>query len=815
MSTKITLNNLILTEQILQPEMFGANFLFFRNDTDNFSTLYSDIPFTGLRYPGGVIAERYFDIRKPDAVPEGFDQLGQENFTSLTKFLEHCASNQIKPTIVIPSRKALDADRNIDPEFIAAVKDFVRDLLLDTGPNGSASGVDIYAFEIGNEYWGNDLSSEEYGKIANAISIAIQETIDGSSSQTQEPLILVQMGNPVAGNLDHQEGGILFNLSPGSREAAELGLGARSFNKDGLLTWNEKVRLVNEAIIKQLSPEAQKAIDGLVEHYYYNNKNLDLPERFDDPGDVRSINLKLQHWRDAGFKDEGLHITEWNVQASNYDQLGLVGAGAKIAQMSYMVQMGASSAFFWPPQHNTSNDLAGSFDSEPELTALGGAMSIMAKYLPGANFVANGFKNEDMSLFTFTRDEKLFAFLISRTDKDIAKSIDFGRLLENGATIRTTLLSVESDGVHFVPGEGIVDTPTYLDHDALAVLSATEVKYNSATGLPVRLRPYEIMFFELTYLGEFSPGKLVGTEANDVLVGSATNDLIEGRGGNARIDGREGDDTLKGQRGDDLLRGGLGNDSLYGGSGSDTLFGGSGDDLLHGGSGADELLGGSGNDTLLGRSDDDTLRGGAGNDLLRGESGSDLIFGDRGNDSLYGGSGDDTLYGGDNDDYISGGRGDDLIFGGNGNDQLFGLSGSDRLYGGDGRDKLVGGKGNDFLNGGLGNDNIFGGSGADTLIGGAGNDTLSAGGGADRFVFYKHNGINSIRDFDGASGDRIAIDRKLLAENDRSLSASEILSRYGEYMENQNTFILKFDSARIRLENIEEGEITEEMVEVF
>ena len=91
-----------------------------------------------------------------------------------------------------------------------------------------------------------------------------------------------------------------------------------------------------------------------------------------------------------------------------------------------------------------------------------------------------------------------------------------------------------------------------------------------------------------------------------------------------------------------------------------------------------------------------------------------------GDDTLDGSYGDDKLYGGDGDDTLRGNRGDDTLKGSHGNDRLHGGKGDDELYGG--RDD-------------------------DTLIGGRGDDTLSGSWGADRFVFDRNDGHDTITDF--------------------------------------------------------------------
>jgi len=797
MTNHVNVSSLQQTSMHVSENMFGGNFLFNRNSLERYDEVNEIIPISGLRYPGGAIAERYFDITNPDAIPPDFDTLGQERFTSLSEFLSYCNETGCKPTIVLPTRVSLDGNREVDQQYIDDIKIFVRETMLRTSEDGEFSNVDVYAFELGNEYWGNDLSSIEYGQIANEMSKAVQEVLaEFALEQDAQPIIMVQMGNPVAGRLDYDPGGILYNLRPGTEESSSLGLTEDSFDESGELKWSVKINLANHAIIDQLDDTARVAIDGLVEHYYYGRANHELPEYFADSLQVRSIDMKLNVWRDAGFEHEGLHLTEWNIQGQNYDHLGMVGAGVKVAQMSYMIQLGAESAFSWPHQHNTPNDLAGSFDSHPELSAIGGAMSLMANYLPGTQFLENGFSHPDLSLFTYGSETETFGFLISRSEETIEANLDLSELIYDGATVHVTSLYVESDGLHWVPNRGRIEVEEYRDHDALAVFEDYEISYDAQTGMPFSLRPYELIFFRYE-IAEAQAGRLItGTPGNDLLRGGIGDDTIRGYAGN---------DTIFGEAGDNNISGGDGHDLIYGGSGDDTISGGSGNDTIHGGGGSNFLNGGRGNDLIRAGDEGDLIWGGGGNDVIHGGAGGDTIWGGNGNDKIYGGDGNDSIGGGAGDDFIRGGAGDDIIWGGEGDDTIHGDEGNDTIYGG---------AGNDLIYGGLGDDLIYGGRGDDVIFAGAGNDTLYGGAGADTFKFSGAEDINMIMDFDVGGGDRIGLHKSMLAREDRNLSSSEIAEKFG-YLADDGSFNLWIAESKIIIKDYDEDEGVGDSIFVF
>lgn len=175
----------------------------------------------------------------------------------------------------------------------------------------------------------------------------------------------------------------------------------------------------------------------------------------------------------------------------------------------------------------------------------------------------------------------------------------------------------------------------------------------------------------------------------------------------------------------------------------------------------------------------DQLQGDSGSDTINGNGGADIIRGNAGQDVVHGGAGDDLIYGGS-------GPGDpldaaDVLFGDEGSDTIFGNAGDDVIYGGrgvsdptDGSDAIYGGLGNDVIFGNGGNDVLFGNEGNDTLFGGAGNDVLEGGSGADRYVFEANSGIDLVRGFSQAEGDRISLQGQTYALVTRSDGAAQL-----------------------------------------
>ena len=142
-------------------------------------------------------------------------------------------------------------------------------------------------------------------------------------------------------------------------------------------------------------------------------------------------------------------------------------------------------------------------------------------------------------------------------------------------------------------------------------------------------------------------------------------------------------------------------------------------------------------------------RGGA--DTVTGSDHDDLIYGNQDTDSLAGGAGLDTLYGGQQEDNLRGGVDDDIVFGNKQNDIVYGDDGNDTVYGGQQDDTVYGGAGDDHVHGNGGNDLLMGGVGADTYFFARDSDT--------------------VRGFDPAEGDRLALKDKVtgVSANDGNL----------------------------------------------
>ncbi|WP_147113295.1 calcium-binding protein [Tateyamaria sp. syn59] len=619
---------------------FGGNVLYTRNTvdgtpSDDFLDAVDYLDITYQRYPAGQPDVAYID----GVIVDGYLP------DNLVNFLTAAREQGFKVLVVTPTHAAYTNAEDVGRFAELIARDF---------------GDVLHAFEIGNEYW-NHQTETSYGQVANDSVLAIADALDGLGVDYP---IWVQMGD--AGGWESE-----FHTRNDDRG------------------WLTRTIEANNTVIKQISDEAFKKIDGVVEHFYLRDGGGQFIQ-VDNLND-QMISLDFAIWQNYLNEDATLNITEWNIRTSNLDQLGIRAASSLIAHFTHIVELGADEAYLWPPHLNTSSDLAGSgeviVDTETGIVinSVGGAVfDLMSSSLPGLEYLSSATSSSSSRVLhhLYGSDEKVVVYLSSRSEFIEEVSYSLGGLFEGFSLTSAIKIGYDhstSDGRHFnyrtrswdeskkitVNGQDYVIN----EHDVRAsveVLNHTQVEVDGK--FTVELLPYQVVELAFTLP---SYNEILGTAQIDVIEGTSSDDLVNLFGGN---------------------------DSVTTGGGADTIYGGNGADFLNSGSGSDSVFGGKGNDSL---------RGWGGNDSLYGGDGHDNIQGSFGKDSLEGGSGDD---------FLDGGQWHDTLDGGDGNDTLIGGDGNDVLRGGDGRNEL---------NGNAGNDVIFVTSGVDTVFGGSGDDTLS------------------------------------------------------------------------------------------
>ncbi|MCA0994881.1 calcium-binding protein [Alloyangia pacifica] len=620
------------TGETLDGAFFGGNLVFSVNTEsglplDNFGAAADALDITHLRFPAGQgdsgdleeDGDGFLNILQMERSDGGW-ALRQE----VTDMLDWARENGAQVTLVLPTKNYSVAEFEALDDDIAR---FAQTVMTDYGDV-------VEAFEIGNEYW--SMGETAYGSKADVAAVALARGMeDAGFGEEDQAAIIVQMASPFSGSEYH--------VSVDDRP------------------YLQRVQDANRTIIDQLGTEAREAIDGVVEHYYYDKT---VTEFEGTSGEMNFINRDYAVWDEAFDKDLDLYITEWNVRTSDTTETGLRSASVLVEMTSTMNELGVDAAHVWPVQHNTPTDLAGKqhedviTDAEGRVlnTINGATFDLMSSSLPGLELLDTDLSIEDGS-FTFhawQSEDSTVVYVASRATDTIELELDLGALVPGYTSASAVKIGADfsansSDGVHYVPGEGFQEADSLLvngqryyinENDVRAEL--TDIAVNSTT-VQVTLDPFEVIEISFDTSGVDVTGPETGDSEGEQITGTAGADTLEGGAEDDTLSGLAGDDRLTGGKGDDSANGGDGDDRLLGWGGDDYLKGGDGNDLISGNQGSDTLVGSEGDDTLTGNEDDDELNGMVGNDSLSGGAGADTLTGWAGRDIFVLEEGDLTV----------------------------------------------------------------------------------------------------------------------------------------------------------------------------
>lgn len=735
---------------------FGGNFLFDRDrvgdvnsgfgPSQTFDDASRALGLTGIRYPGGSLTERCFDLNNPNSALQNFSQTSQfdpdrngpqlPSTLGLDAALDFAAADGLSFTLVLPTFRYLgvQADSNgnrFEAVDTAAVAEFIISFLTEA----AAKGVEIAAIELGNEWWipiddsfGGAMSATEYGRIASRLASTVQQAFDQFSASQgpntwHEPEIVVQVGR----------GGALEWVTPGgNRPPADYG---GTLVKATTLIFNE---FNNDAELQ--------AVDGLVTHRYLNGSIENVNGWAYKPFDTWSSLAKEK----SDYRELTRYVTEWNVSASNQSFTGINQPRALVGLFQEMVEAGVDSASIWGIQQNNSArftlNVGWSGESFRGLTAAGQTFQLMADSLVGLKSIDLKLAQPELDVAGFGSQERAVLFISNTALTTGSYSFDANDLTDNFTHIWARKVNMSSSGAAGGSSAAWIEVLSTQDHDGTLFFN---------------LDPNELIAIEVTF-GEVGVS-MTGGERDDRMSGSSLNDAIFGGAGADQILGGDGNDMISGGNGADTLAGGRGSDSLDGGDGFDFVdysgstcavrvdlqfslvnsFDAAGDtfEFIEG------ILGSSFDDDLRGDAAANSIIGGDGKDFLRGRGGDDSLFGGEGNDVIWGGAGVDRINGAGGRDRAQYSEATSGVL----VDLAFSILNTGEASGDTYKsvEDIFGSSFNDRLRGDANNNMIWGGAGRDFLQGRAGNDVLYGGIGADTFFFAKNWGSDKVMDFEG------------------------------------------------------------------
>ncbi|MBT6533575.1 MAG: calcium-binding protein [Marinovum sp.] len=429
----IAITSVTLTQHSAGAAHFGGNALHGVNIseegvvTSNFAKSAASLGLSDLRYPGGFMED------EGDLLTDGSTHALAPHLVNFLDWVRahNRTENPYTVTLGIPT-KNLSSKGYDSTGYAQKVYDFA-------GLLGRDYADVVKAVEIGNEYsigaeW---LSETAYGSWANIAAEALENGFQAAGiNEAAQPKILMQMAEIFGHGSDYS--------------------GTGNHN------------LANAAIIKQLDQPAIKAIDGLVQHYYYI-KDHHGSDDFASSGNGSGIQLETrylqqkiaaweQQWAQVSARDLDLVFTEWNVQKSDADQLGLKGAGTLLKQFEYMLELGVDAAHAWPIQHKTPNSLAGNPAETAELTPAGGAFKLLSQNFANssgatsARLLKLNFDQKLTGLETVAlrQDYKTLLYMASRTAQTTQVTIDLRGIAPDITTVSAVILGYDpasSDGL--------------------------------------------------------------------------------------------------------------------------------------------------------------------------------------------------------------------------------------------------------------------------------------------------------------------------------------------------------------------------------
>ncbi|WP_297537590.1 calcium-binding protein [Roseovarius sp.] len=800
------------TGTVVTPDMFGTNLTITTDISlrDKVLDRFTEAKITSLRFPGGSITESHFDISdiaggSHERTVGSFENSGELDLIAFSDFLDFSASLGTSTTLVIPtavgfSQSAGEAllagnygDRLVSVEYLQDVADFVAMAVTEA----AEAGVQIDAFEIGNEFWGSGrMAAREYGNLAAAVAQTVENTLlNLGISRASQPDIVVQTLSS-AGVYSPNGDGQLF-VDPLTHFVYEpwkiggAGVPPLSQLTEVTVPSQGSARTQNAAIISALghdsvyvqaddgtvftfdTSEASNAIDAISEHYFLDGGlgAVDTQEQFGF-SQLEFFRMNAAG-RDPTLPELDYYITEWNVSrigdVNEANNRGLQHAILDVAMFYEMVTHDVTTAHYWPSLFNNSRSVTLVCSCRGHLTIAGESYALLNQaigmtpvldFLEADNITIHGFENGPDSFFILAD--------LSGTASD--KTLDFSAVRDPSATLYRISYSELWDGG--AGGQDEKAAQVVIETEFLDLISAEELD-----AFLITMQAWSLVYMNLEAVTEgvaAAPGQarrvVTVTVGDDPL---SLGDVPGEEDHHTRVDGPRF--ILNGGAGDDTLNGGAGDDRLIGGLGDDLLRGDIGEDVavfdtitrasvtfsvipnglrVTSALGIDDLIGVEwmefadqtvsvaavltglpdfGGGFVVGEDSGQSLVGTDENDTLLGGAGNDTISGGQGNDSLDGAAGDDRISASDGDDFVLGGLGHDNIGGG---------LGDDSIDGGDGNDTIGGGFGQDSISGGAGNDVVGGGADDDTLSGGAGNDSMSGSFGTD--LIFGNDGNDDI-----------------------------------------------------------------------
>jgi len=478
---------------LMTQAIFGGNFLFTRDglgDQGTFDELSEALGVENIRFPGGAITERLFDISDPNRSVSFDEQLGSNvEIVPLNDFFSFAEEGGYSVTIVLPTKTFLTTTTDENGDRFADFDEAVLTQFAIDVTSGVYGNVEIQAFEIGNEYWGSgEMSAVEYGRLSSQM-VEVLDVALGSVSNEQFPTDQIDLVVQAGTNFDYSQLNDQYSTLTDPDDILQAltddyNLEIKSdfkFNS-GELNWTV---INSELIMREFDTQAElEGLDGVTAHVYSREPVV--------PGSREFVLNQLDNSWLEEFPDLKTYITEWNLK-SGVDGLGENDYGLKQAhEMLNIVEAfsdhNVDAAHVWPLSQNTSNALSRGFEFD-ELSPPGEMFRLMAEELPDTRPLDLSTSDDqetelslpDVDVHAFGNPYKLVLYLASNSDEISNSSVDLNSLLSDEDTAFVTYLGVEpGDDPGGVRSSAVVEEASASEvHDEIFVDGVLEVELDA------------------------------------------------------------------------------------------------------------------------------------------------------------------------------------------------------------------------------------------------------------------------------------------------------------------------------------------------
>jgi hypothetical protein len=389
-----------------------------------------DLGAISLRFPGGSATEFYFDMANPNASVSSYDPA--ETLTPMDAFFERAAEVGVDATIVIPTRLAFGVTagaamidgtystrQDLSAAYVAELEQFVRQAV----EYARLHGVQINAFEIGNEFWGSgQMTATEYGWVAGQVSVLLDQILEDEAyfsqigvQSTSAASKIFSSRNDVSVYVDLSGPQEVF-LTAAEAEAAFSAAELASWTQvtlDGQGTAAMQVTQI-VASVNAVSGAAD-AIGAVVQHSYETG-GFDAVDGGKDfkYSQFQAFADLLDRSGDSPELD--FHMTEWNTRSYGAEHnRGLQNASMMIENFYEMVTNSIDAAQIWPLSFDRAQALSLVDNDEDDLAIAGEMFALMSESLVGLDPILDWSVSGVIDVHGFASDTTTVLFVSERS----------------------------------------------------------------------------------------------------------------------------------------------------------------------------------------------------------------------------------------------------------------------------------------------------------------------------------------------------------------------------------------------------------------